>query len=120
MTSLVRPGGPLDKALATGATYRQLVYWKAKGWIAPSSAAAGSGYQDHWTPSDTARIRTLVSLVRLVGVPRDEHMRALWKHLEVDPLMARWVALEEDGTVSTAVDPAVLAARITVFHSAQP
>lgn len=123
MTKTARSGGFLANALATGVTYRQLVYWKERGYIAPEFPSRGSGARDVWNTEDTARLRTLAAYVAMVGQPDGDVIRMLWTHLAPRPFHPRWLFLHKGGIVETEHGdqvPTDLGNVIRLYHEGRP
>lgn len=54
----------LDQMLATGLTARQLDYWATKGYLQPTKANPGSGFQRRWPTSERDVAALMVRLVK--------------------------------------------------------
>jgi len=62
---------------ATGATYRQLIWWVRSGYCRPDNADRGTGYPMLWPPTEVRVARLMVRLL------------SLGFHLEQAAVMAR-------------------------------
>lgn len=52
-----------DVADLTGATFRQLDYWRRHGWLTPTHDSKGSGYWVRYTTADVERVRRAVERI---------------------------------------------------------
>jgi len=92
----------VDLAHQAGISYRMLDHWTRRGWIRPRGGH-GSGFQRHFTPSETAVVCTAGQLVKLGIIPE----RAVQYARELESSNAQSVDLDGWTLVRTA--PAGLA-----------